>query len=115
MNEGAPESSSHENFFVLGSLDPLRSDKVSATPELDTSRATEELQEVVLVTQLMAILLLGQQWDDAQHDVRRQCLLGQPSDKAQGGVSDHLFPIHFVGTKIGIPFQETEVAKLIQI
>lgn len=48
MNEGAPESSSHGNFFVLGSPNPLRSDKVSATPELDTSRATEELQEVVL-------------------------------------------------------------------
>lgn len=41
----------------------------------------------------------------------RQCLLGQPSDKAQGGVSDHLFPNRFLGTKIGIPFQETEVVK----
>lgn len=45
---------------MLGSQNPLRSDKVSATQELDTSRTTEDLQEVVLVTQLMAILLLGQ-------------------------------------------------------
>lgn len=60
-HEGAPQIIAHTQISLCWTLKiPLRSDKVSAALGLDPSRTTEELQEAVLVTQLMAVLPLVQ-------------------------------------------------------
>lgn len=66
MPEGAPQIIGHTQISLCWALkNPPRSDKVSAALGLGTSRTTEELQEAVLVTQLMAVLPLVQHRDDA--------------------------------------------------
>lgn len=61
MHEGAPQILAHTHISLCWALKSiLRSDKVSASPAMDPSRITEELQEVVLVTQLMAVFPLVQ-------------------------------------------------------
>ena len=103
---------------------PLRSDKVSPILGLDPSRTTEELQEAVLVTQLMAVLLLVQHWADAPV-WREKAMFAWTSFRrsARWGLwplcFQKILQTLFVGTKIGVPFLEAEVVKemwlLIQI